>query len=292
MERLLRQTAKGDDGGADKAAPTATLPRPGLNCRAISRTDQHPRSFACAILLHGWGSSSRFWTRFAPLLDADFIISPDLRGFGASQGEGELADFAQHVADVRLLVDRIAGRGGLVIIGHSYGGLIAQEVAVTRPSGVAAMVLLSTQSRAETFTLTEATRALIGSIRDAASRAAALRRLIPRYYRPGSLSDAEIAALVEDGCRASPDALRSSLLSAAAAQPLGAQALRAADMPVLALGGEFDILPEGAAARVAAAFPGGTAAAVAGAAHCAAYDQPERLAALINPFLSRARASQ
>lgn len=288
----MRQTATGDDGCVSSTAAAATLPPGGMICRAISRTDDAPRPFSFAILLHGWGSSSRFWTRFAPLLDADFIVSPDLRGFGASRDGGVLADFAQHVADVQILVDRLAGRGPLAIIGHSYGGLIAQEVAAARLSGVAAMVLLSTQSRAETFTLTEATRTLIVSIRDAASRAAALRRLIPRYYRPGSLSDTEIVALVDDGCRASPDALRNSLLSAADALPLGAQALHAADMPVLALGGEFDILPEGTAGKVAAAFPSGMAATVADAGHCIAYDQPERLAGLINPFLAQARASR
>lgn len=243
-----------------------------------------------AVLLHGWGSSSLAWRGVAPRLEAGLVVCPDLRGFGDSSSNGKSYDFDSHVRDVAAFIEGVAGDADVLLVGHSYGGLIAQDVAVRLPEKLLALVLLSTQSRAGPFILSDATRTLMATIRDKPSRDAALARIIPGHYRPGSLDRQEMHRLICDGCRADPATLRSSLLSATRAEPLDAETLHRASMPVLALGSEFDILPAGTAERVASAFPAGTAASVPGAGHCAAHDVPERLADTINAFLARVPA--
>lgn len=218
------------------------------------------------------------------------MICPDMRGFGASPEDGLAPAFDQHVRDVAELVVCLANRGRVAIIGHSYGGLIAQQVAVRYANCIGALVLLSTQSRCQPFVLTKATRNLVTAIEDAASRKRAIRRLIPRYYRAGSLNRQEMKSLVDDACRATPRALRESLLSAADAAPLDPAESNLFRSPVLTLTGQYDILPATVANQVSDAFPNAHQAIIQGAAHCAAYDQPSALAALVNPFLEQALA--
>ncbi len=260
----------------------------GLRFDANMPTDRLTKQWPCTLLLHGWGGSSRSWTKFGPLVESELVLCPDLRGFGASPEGGLAPAFHQHVSDMAELVVRLAAKGRVAIIGHSYGGLIAQEIAARHPEHVGALVLLSTQSRCRQFTLAKPTESLVMSINDEASRDTAVARLIPRYYRQGSVTRQEMDALIADGCRATPRALRESLLSAAQAKPLDAQELTRLRAPVLTMTGQYDILPSAMADQVAGMFVNGVGAIIPGAAHCAAYDQPFALAALVNPFLERA----
>ncbi|HWO18982.1 MAG TPA: alpha/beta hydrolase [Kofleriaceae bacterium] len=82
------------------------------------------------LLIHSSGFTSRQWRRLADLLAPRYrVIAPDLLGYGAARWPvGEPFHFRQDVALLAGLLDEPAH-----IVGHSYGGLLALQLALARP---------------------------------------------------------------------------------------------------------------------------------------------------------------
>lgn len=81
------------------------------------------------LLLHGIGANATVWEPFIAHLEAQGRyrwLAPDLRGHGRSIMDGPFG-FAQHAADIAgLLQGEDAAR--VVILGHSFGGVIAAHL--------------------------------------------------------------------------------------------------------------------------------------------------------------------
>lgn len=85
--------------------------------------------------LHGWGRSRRDWE---PVLFDHDAIAFDLPGFGATSAP----DSAWTTADyARALLAGIPEGESLVLVGHSFGGRIAVQMAAQAPQKVRALVL-------------------------------------------------------------------------------------------------------------------------------------------------------
>ncbi|WP_098465242.1 alpha/beta fold hydrolase [Isoptericola jiangsuensis] len=92
------------------------------------------------VLLHAGVGDRRLWDRVVPALAASRrVLSPDLRGFGASPLPHEPYADADDVAAV---MDHV-GMTSAVVVGNSHGGRVALELATLHPERVAALVLLS-----------------------------------------------------------------------------------------------------------------------------------------------------
>lgn len=90
-----------------------------------------------ALLVHSSGFTSRQWRRLQAALGPDRrVIAPDLVGYGASPSwpTGEPFHFRQDVAFLGARLDEIGEPVHLV--GHSYGGLLALQLALARPAAV------------------------------------------------------------------------------------------------------------------------------------------------------------
>ncbi|HMK62450.1 MAG TPA: alpha/beta fold hydrolase, partial [Acidimicrobiales bacterium] len=112
-------------------------------------------AFPCRVVaLHGWGRTHGDFARaFGPPSDPLDVLAPDLPGFGATPPPPEPWGSAEYAAAVeRLFVDPngadrsitstpSAVRAPAVIVGHSFGGRVALQLAVARPDLVAALVL-------------------------------------------------------------------------------------------------------------------------------------------------------
>lgn len=96
------------------------------------------------VLVHGYLGGSAQWQaeieRFSAAYD---VIAPDLPGFAASAGCEPVNRIEGFVAAIIGLLDELRV-GAFVLIGHSMGGMIAQEMAARHGGRVARLVLYGT----------------------------------------------------------------------------------------------------------------------------------------------------
>lgn len=96
------------------------------------------------VLVHGHTLDRRLWDPVTPRLVAAGlrVLRVDLRGHGLSSRPDFGYHPSHHAADVAAVLDA-AAVGPVVGVGHSIGGAVLLEVAVTMPERLAAMVLVS-----------------------------------------------------------------------------------------------------------------------------------------------------
>jgi pimeloyl-ACP methyl ester carboxylesterase len=87
------------------------------------------------VMVHGWPESSYCWTRVAEALPARFrVIAPDLRGLGDSERTPEREAYHKNeLARDMLTVLEELGIEQCHLVGHDWGGAVAQEMALTVP---------------------------------------------------------------------------------------------------------------------------------------------------------------
>jgi len=95
------------------------------------------------VLLHGLTNSCRSWCRVAPLLAADRrVLMPDLPGHG--QSERANANYALHwYAQVMARWLEVLGIEQADIVGHSFGGGVAQMLLLECPDRIRRLVLVA-----------------------------------------------------------------------------------------------------------------------------------------------------
>lgn len=98
------------------------------------------------MLIHGAGGSHLSWPldlrRLSPTTTT---YLPDLPGHGRSAGSG--FDSVEGFSDVILQFCHLLNLRGVVLIGHSLGGAVAQAVALQRPELCRCLVLLNSAAR-------------------------------------------------------------------------------------------------------------------------------------------------
>ncbi|MBT8160720.1 MULTISPECIES: alpha/beta fold hydrolase [Arthrobacter] len=102
-----------------------------------------PRRDVPLLLLHPWGESRRTFDRLVPALPGFRLIVPDLRGHGEADKPDGGYSLSEQAADVVALLDALHVTRAFVL-GSSSGGYVAQQLAVSFPERVAALVLLGT----------------------------------------------------------------------------------------------------------------------------------------------------
>ena len=145
------------------------------------------------LLLHGGSAHAHWWDFFAArMVDRYRVLALDLRGHGDSawSADGEY-EISTHVGDVLGLIDAL-GLRSLVLVGHSFGGLVAMAVAEQAGGSIESLVVIDTRLK-------------VGE--RAARFMGALRRLPQPIY--GSLEEAiERFRLLPAANDAAPEVLR------------------------------------------------------------------------------------
>jgi pimeloyl-ACP methyl ester carboxylesterase len=102
----------------------------------------HPH-FPPILLLHGLASSAHIWNFVAPLLAEQGynVTALDQRGHGESDKPDSGYNFASIIADDRAVVEALAIERPIVV-GHSWGAMVALEYAVTSSEETTALVLV------------------------------------------------------------------------------------------------------------------------------------------------------
>jgi len=117
-----------------------TVPRGTFNIRDRGNKEGFP-----VVMLHGWPESSYCWEGVAGFLNPALrIIAPDLRGLGDSERTlnaqaYQKEELARDIVEVinALKID------SLFLVGHDWGGIVAQETALLIPDKVKKLVLMN-----------------------------------------------------------------------------------------------------------------------------------------------------
>jgi pimeloyl-ACP methyl ester carboxylesterase len=241
------------------------------------------------LLIQGTGVHGDGWQPQVDGLAARFsCLSFDNRGVGLSQPLGAAISVGQLADDARALLDAV-GWPSAHVVGHSLGGPIALELALTAPGRVRSLALLCTTARGrDVFPLTPRTLSL------------ALRMQVgPRRLRRRAFLD--LVTLPSRATARERDALAMQLgelfgRDLAEQPPIVRQqlaALRAfdatarlgglGDIPALVVSAAHDpIAPPALGRRLAAGIPGARYVEIAEASHAA----PVQNAAAINALLA------
>jgi len=103
------------------------------------------------LVVHGYtGAKEDFADWFEPLAAAGWhVVAPDLRGHGASDKPPQEAAYSiDRFTEDLLAAVEVLGWERFVLLGHSMGGMIAQQLALTAPERLRGLILMDTSASA------------------------------------------------------------------------------------------------------------------------------------------------
>jgi pimeloyl-ACP methyl ester carboxylesterase len=223
------------------------------------------------LALHGWRRSH---SDLLPALSGEgtggaalAAIAPDLPGFGATPAPGGPWGSACYARALGPVLDTMAGE--VVVLGHSFGGRVALELAVQRPEQVVALVLTGVPL----------------PLQRAGSDPARAYRLVRALARRGLVSEARLErARQRHGSadyRAATGVMREVLVKVLA-EPYESL-LSAIRCPVeLLWGGDDVVVPPEVAERAATVCQTATVRVVDGVGHLLPLEAPAELRAALD----------
>lgn len=239
------------------------------------------------VLLHGFPFSRQMWRPQAPLARTVRLITPDLRGFGESEGTPSSLD--ELANDVHGLIERL-GLASAVLGGFSMGGYVLFRYLARHADRAKALLLLDT--RAEADTPDGQQRRYDGIAR--------IERDGPTGYLDDfgklvvSAKTLESRPDLVKAIRAQMESRRTSSLAgglrAMAQRPDSTPLLSSIRVPTLVVVGEDDkATPVSSARAMQAAIRGSRLVIIPEAGHVSNLEQPEQCNAALSEFLQPLR---
>lgn len=239
------------------------------------------------LLVPGYtGSKEDFGPLFAPLAAAGFFVTAiDLPGQFESPAMGEPADHSPTALAPVVCAVAAALGSRVLLLGHSFGGLVARAAAIAVPSQFESLVLLSSGPAA------------LGGVRRA--RIEALEPVLAQGGLPGVYAAMSAAAAAEPGFVAPPaelaeflerrfltgsPAMLQGMGDALRAEPDRVAELAATGVPVLVVHGVDDDAWPPAEQQDMAQRLGARYEVIPAAAHSAAVENPAALVEVLLDF--------
>ncbi len=235
------------------------------------------------VLVHGYlGGSAQWQGQLAAFAQTHDVIAPDLPGFGqasALPGPARIEDF---VAAVMQCIDGLAV-GDFALLGHSMGGMIAQEIAARYGDRIDALVLYGTGPLGLMPARFEPIETSMARL-EAEGVPATADRISATWFRDGAVA-AGYAATRDIARQAHPQAARNALL--AMRDWDGREALAGFDMPCRILWGDRDRSYRWPQVNALwSGIHGAELAVIPGASHAAHMEKTALFNALVLDFLS------
>lgn len=233
------------------------------------------------VLVHGLGGSHLDWEHQIAYFARFYrVIVPDLRGFGDSGTGRRLFSIDRFARDVVALLD-VLGIRRFLLVGHSMGGAISQQLTLDHPGRVLKLVvansmpLFQPQTRRHyiEFAYRWAVMGLLGPAR--------LSRIGAQRMYPGDDQAEEREKSAARGARTSRYSYLASLAALGRWSVL--ERLGELRLPVLIVGAENDYYTREESVRFAHALPRGRLHVVEGAHH----GLPSEMPAIFNDLVAR-----
>ena len=240
-----------------------------------------------AVLLHGVGGGRDAWMGVAPTLARIGwnVAAVDLPGYGLSPTLNPYS-LAGMAAQVLALLDHLDAPRAL-LVGHSMGGMLAQEIQALAPERVAGLVLANTSpafGRTEGDWQQDFLRQRFAPLDAGLGMSGLAAQLVPSMLGPGAAPEAAQAALAL--MARVPEATYRAALAALVAFDRRAS-LPSIAVPTLVITGEHDTAaPPAVSQRLAQKIPRAALSILPGAGHLAPIEQPAAFARALDVFLT------
>lgn len=242
------------------------------------------------VFLHGVGGDSASW---APQIEAFSggyrAIAWDMPGYGGSPAL-EPMTFPALAESLVELLDRL-DLDAVHLVGHSMGGMVAQEFAATRPDRVRTLVLSATSpafGRPDGGFQKRFVEARISPLENGATMADLADEMVETMLGPSA--DAGGAAIARRSMAGVPEATYRAAIACLVTFDRR-DALAGYAMPVLVLAGETDTnAPAPMMEKMAGRIPGADYVCMAGTGHLGNLENPAAFNEAVGSFLARRRA--
>ena len=117
-----------------------------VNGALLTLSSIGPESGIPIILLHGgrgFGTHDAVFATYANLAGSYRVIGFDMRGHGRSETQSPFT-FAQMVDDIECIRRKLCNNRKIILLGGSFGGMIALSYAITHPNALEALILRGT----------------------------------------------------------------------------------------------------------------------------------------------------
>ena len=240
------------------------------------------------FLLHGVGGGKEVWARTTGALAAAGYrtIAWDMPGYGASASVAPYTT-AMLAGALWQLIGHV-GASRNVVLGHSMGGMVAQELSALHPALVHGLVLYSTSpafGKAGGDWQQQFLQSRFAPLDQCLSMAGLAAGIVPGMFAPGADTDrmAEAAAVM---ARVPDSSYRAALAAIVSFNRLDHLAQIAA--PTLCMAGEFDHnAPPAVVEKMASRIPGAAYVCLPGVGHIANLEQPALFNRAVLDFLTR-----
>lgn len=238
---------------------------------------------ARVLLLHPVGLDLTSWDAVAARLSSKFrVLRFDLRGHGGSPPADEGMELADYAADVHALLDMLDFRPA-AIVGLSFGGMVAQTLALDFPEDAALLVVAGCPC-----SLPEAGRTALSARGRAGlehGMGSQVTETLDRWFTPAFLAAGKAEAVRQRLLKTEPAAWNSGWQAISHLDT--APRLGEIRLPTLCIAGELDpASPPAALTEIARRIPGARLEVLAGTPHMMQVECPELFADTIERFLS------
>jgi pimeloyl-ACP methyl ester carboxylesterase len=241
------------------------------------------------VLVHGFPLDHTMWSaQIDALASRVRVIAPDLRGFGRSPlapgDESRGVSMERYADDLAELLDALAIREPIVLVGFSMGGYVAWQFVRKYPQRLRALVPCDTRAAADSDEARAGRLKMAEHIAEWGSGGVA-EMMGPKLFAPQSFARlpaavAEVRSVVE---RTAPAAIAAAQRGMAA-RPDMTVLLQLIRVPTLVIVGEHDALsPPEEMQSIAAAIPAAQCVVIPDAGHMTTMENP----AAVNDALLR-----
>jgi pimeloyl-ACP methyl ester carboxylesterase len=167
--------------------------------RLAARVHEGPGDDAPTLVLHhGLASSQHIWDLMVSSLAKRFrVVTYDARGHGESSKPSTGYDFGQITDDVRAVLRATRARRP-IMVGHSWGAMVALELAARHPRAVAGFVMVDggVTTMRDSFPSWAAARAALAPPKLAGMPLEEFRASIPRFAGDAFEITPEVEAII------------------------------------------------------------------------------------------------
>ena len=267
----------------------AQVLEPGLT---IHYLDLNPRGFPCVMLLHGLGATCASWQLQTPALveEGYRVVAPDMRGFGKSSYPGGNNNPKIMADDISNLCDKLS-IDELHLVGISLGGIVALELALSRPARVTSLVIANSFARLRpkkpSVWVFYLIRLLLVHLLGIETQA----NFIAGRLFPSEEQDLYKQAFRDQVCQSNPSGYRSTMRSLATFDIRSA--VGSIHSPTLIITGENDtVVPPESQRELVKLIPGANQVFIPDAGHAVTIERPQQFNQTLCNFLSENRSSE